>query len=72
MEDQLRLQRSNEKEKERKAEIEKKEFKKKEREKNIDQSEKERERISDIVRAREDIGHSKSKRGKIQLHCKKK
>jgi len=49
MEDQLKLQRSNEKkkEKERKAEIEKKE-------ENIDQSEKERERISAIVRAREE------------------
>ncbi|KAL5580735.1 hypothetical protein UlMin_013177 [Ulmus minor] len=57
MEDQLKLQRSNEKkkEKERKAEIEKKKvFKKKEREKNIDQSEKERERISAIVGAREE------------------
>ena len=56
MEDQLKLQRSNEKKKEkgRKAEIENKEFKKKEREKNIDQSEKEREMISVIMRAREE------------------
>lgn len=57
MEDQLKLQRSNEKkkEKDRKAESGKKELKKKkESEKNIDQSEKERERISAIVRAREE------------------
>ncbi len=37
-----------------KDEIEKKEFQKKERKKNIDQREKERERISAIVRAREE------------------
>jgi hypothetical protein len=57
-EDQLKLQRSNEKkrEKERKAKIEKN------GEKNIVQS----------VKEREYFGHSESKRGNIELHCKKK
>ncbi|KAL5573988.1 hypothetical protein UlMin_023585 [Ulmus minor] len=68
MEDQLKLQRSNEKkkEKERKSEIEKKEFKKKEGEKNIDQSEKERERISAIVRAREEKFNYIAKKSEIK------
>ncbi|KAL5563453.1 hypothetical protein UlMin_033200 [Ulmus minor] len=67
IEDQVKLQRSNEKnkEKERKAEIKKKEFKKKEREKNIDQSEKERERISAIVRAREEKFNYIAKKSEI-------
>ncbi|KAL5540267.1 hypothetical protein UlMin_046308 [Ulmus minor] len=68
MEDQLKFQRSNEKEKEkgRKAEIENKEFKKKEREKNIDQSEKEREMISAIVRAREEKFNYIAKKSEIK------
>jgi hypothetical protein len=61
-EDQLKLQRSNEKkrEKERKAQIEKK------GEKNIDQSEKERESISAIVRAREETFNCIAKKSEIK------
>ena len=66
-EDQLKLQSSNEKkkEKERKAETEKKDLKKK-GEKNIDQSEKERERISAIVRAREEKFNYIAKKSEIK------
>ena len=65
-EDQLKLQKSNEKkkEKERKAEIEKKEFKKK-GEKNSDQSEKE-ERDSAIIRAREEKFNYIAKKSEIK------
>jgi hypothetical protein len=61
-EDQLKLQRSNEKQrvKERKAEIEKN------GEKNIDQSVKERESTSAIVRAREEIFNCIAKKSEIK------
>jgi hypothetical protein len=61
-EDQLKLQKSNEKRGKKKGRPKLKKKKKKEREKNIDQS----------VKEREYFGHSESKRGNIQLHCKKK
>ncbi|KAL4651966.1 hypothetical protein ACB092_01G198800 [Castanea dentata] len=67
-EDQLKLQRSNEKkkEKERKAEIEKKKSLKKKGEKNIDQSEKEREMISAIMRAGEEKFNYIAKKSEIK------
>ena len=73
MEDQLKLQRSNEtkREKEKKVEIKRKEFErkeseKKERGKNIAQGEKERERISAIVRAREEKFNFIAKKSEIK------
>jgi hypothetical protein len=69
MEDQLKLQRSNEtkREKAKKIEIKRKEeSEKKEREKNIVQSEKERERLSAIVRTREEKFNFIAKKGEIK------
>jgi hypothetical protein len=63
MEDQLKLQRSNEKKKEkgRKTEIEKKKSLKKKK-----------KTLIRVKKEREDFGHGESKRGKIHLHYKKK